>query len=209
MFLLSRTSRRWTLLVDAGEQPGAGLVEVDGVLGEVLVDQVPAPTRKYCLPHPHHGFLVSLRVPSVRFARERVLVRAGWECSLPEDWMEPSSIRTQLVSPSCTKSTRGFEMDAGKRRLDERKETGSESDVVISDPIQKRRPAESKVIQIQRLWRVISRQWPMAVMILRHVHLSKWEKENWEGKAYKSRIVEPISSCESVPFQVAKVRRRS
>jgi hypothetical protein len=49
----------------------------------------------------------------------------------------------------------------------------------------------------------------MAVMILRYVHLSKWEKENWEGKAYKSRIVEPIASCDSVPFQVAKVRRRS
>jgi hypothetical protein len=41
------------------------------------------------------------------------------------------------------------------------------------------------------------------------MHLSKWEKENWEGNAYKSRVVEPFSNCESVPFQVAKVRQRA
>jgi hypothetical protein len=48
-------------------------------------------------------------------------------------------------------------MVAGKRRLDKRKEAGSESDVVISELIQERRPAGSKVMKIQRTWRAISR----------------------------------------------------
>jgi hypothetical protein len=43
----------------------------------------------------------------------------------------------------------------------------------------------------------------MTTMILRHMHLSKWEQENLEGKAYKSRIVEPILSFESVLLRSA------
>jgi hypothetical protein len=43
----------------------------------------------------------------------------------------------------------------------------------------------------------------MTTMILRHMHLSKSEQENLEGKAYKSRIVEPILSFESVLLRSA------